>query len=49
MGIVDHGDHHRFMGPGFSNVSHFKKWYKREFWYSRILVSYRDSQHGALW
>jgi len=29
MGGVDRGDQHRVMGAGFSNVAHFKKWYKK--------------------
>ena len=31
MGRVDRGDHHRLMGSGFANVTHFKKWYKKSF------------------
>ena len=29
MDGVDRGDQHRVMGAGFSNVAHFKKWYKK--------------------
>ena len=28
---VDRGDQHRMIGAGFSNVAHFKKWYKKAF------------------
>ena len=31
MGGVDRGDQHRVIGAGFSNVAHFKKWYKKCF------------------
>ena len=31
MGRVDRGYQHRFMGEGFANIAHFKKWYKKEF------------------
>ena len=31
MGGVDRGDQHRIVGAGFSNVAHFKKWYKKAF------------------
>jgi len=31
MGGVDRGDQHRVMGAGFSNVAHFKKWYKKAY------------------
>ena len=31
MDGVDRGDQHRFMGAGFANVAHFKKWYKKVF------------------
>ena len=31
MGGVDRGDQHRMIGAGFSNVAHFKKWYKKAF------------------
>ena len=47
MGGVDRGYRHMLMGTGLTNVAQFKKWYKKAFWYSLILVSYRDSQHGT--
>ena len=31
MGVVDLGDQHRVVGAGFTNVAHFKKWYKKAF------------------
>ncbi len=31
IGGVDCGDQHKMVGAGFSNVAHFKKWYKRAF------------------
>ena len=31
MGGVEHGDQHWIVGAGFSNVAHFKKWYKKAF------------------
>ena len=31
MGGVDCGDQHRIVGAWFSNVAHFKKWYKKAF------------------
>ena len=31
MGDVDRGDQHRVMGAGFSDVTHFKKWYKKAY------------------
>ena len=31
MGGVDRGDQHRTVGARFSNVAHFKKWYKKAF------------------
>ena len=31
MGRVDRGYQHRLMGKGFTNITHFKKWYKKAF------------------